>query len=195
MAPFELRTMPTAQLLPAPYNPRRVLSAKSPAYRKLKSSLEEFGLVEPLIWNETTGLVVGGHLRLRILRELGIGAVPVSVVRLTPARERALNIVLNNQEAQGRYDHTKLAELLAELDVADLATLKQLFMFLPDPPDLFDSWEQLVSRHLCHGKMAHDARLVAAMQLHGVGRILTFNVTDFTRFPGIAVIDPATVAP
>lgn len=78
---------------------------------------------------------------------------------------------------------------------ARIATLKQLFMFLPDPPDLFDSWEQLVSRHLCHGKMAHDARLVAAMQLHGVGRILTFNVTDFTRFPGIAVIDPATVAP
>ena len=121
MNPFELRTLPVDQLTPAPYNPRRALGPKSPAYRKLKTSLQEFGLVEPLIWNETTGLVVGGHLRLRILAEMGIAEVPVSVVHLTPEREKALNIVLNNQEAQGRYDRGKLAELLAEFDVADLA--------------------------------------------------------------------------
>lgn len=115
MLPFELRTLPVGQLTPAPYNPRRAASSQSPAYRKLKTSLEEFGLVEPLIWNEATGHVVGGHLRLRILRELGVMEVPVSVVRLTPAREKALNIVLNNREAQGRYDPAKLADLLEEL--------------------------------------------------------------------------------
>ena len=113
--PFELRMLPVGQLTPAPYNPRRAASSQSPAYRKLKTSLEEFGLVEPLIWNEVTGHVVGGHLRLRILRELGTKEVPVSVVRLTPAREKALNIVLNNREAQGRYDPAKLADLLEEL--------------------------------------------------------------------------------
>ncbi len=141
---LELRHLPLDRLKPAPYNPRRIVAAGSPAYRKLKTSLEEFGLVEPLIWNETSGLVVCGHLRLRILRDLGIREVPVSVVRLTPARERALNIVLNNQEAQGRYDRTKLAELLAELDVADLAatgfdetTLRNLQMEpLDDLPEL-----------------------------------------------------------
>ncbi len=122
MAPFELRTLAVAQLLPAPYNPRRVPSRTSPAYRKLKASLEEFGLVEPLIWNAATGYVVGGHLRLRIIQELGITEVPVSVVHLTPAREKALNIVLNNQEAQGRYDPVKLADLLEEL--ADLPELE-----------------------------------------------------------------------
>lgn len=122
MVPFELRTLAVAQLLPAPYNPRRILSQKSPAYRKLKGSLEEFGLVEPLVWNADTGHVVGGHLRLRIVRELGIAEVPVSVVHLTPAREKALNIVLNNQEAQGRYDPGKLADLLEEL--ADLPELE-----------------------------------------------------------------------
>ena len=47
MVPFELRTLAVAQLLPAPYNPRRIPSRKSPAYRKLKGSLKEFGLVEP----------------------------------------------------------------------------------------------------------------------------------------------------
>ena len=121
MAPLEVRILPVSLLTPAPYNPRKAVSAKSPAYRKLRASLEGFGLVEPLVWNETTGHVVGGHLRLRILRDLGVAEVPVSVVRLTPAREMALNVVLNNQEAQGRYDPAKLADLLEEL--ADLHEL------------------------------------------------------------------------
>ena len=116
MAPLEIRTLPLADLKPAPYNPRRVLASNSPAYRKLKASLTEFGLVEPLVWNELTGHVVGGHARLRILRELGVGEVPVSVVRLTDTREKALNVVLNNQEAQSRYDPGKLADLLVELE-------------------------------------------------------------------------------
>jgi ParB-like chromosome segregation protein Spo0J len=115
MSPFEVRTLPIDQLQPAAYNPRKPLGPKSSAYRKLKASLAEFGLVEPLVWNERTGRVVGGHARLRILRELGVTEVPVSVVRLDEAREKALNIVLNNQEAQGRYDPAKLADLLTEL--------------------------------------------------------------------------------
>lgn len=118
---IELRVLPLSNLKPAPYNPRRTLDADSAAYRKLRASLAEFGLVEPLVWNELTGHVVGGHARLRILADLGVTEVPVSVVRLTPAREKALNVVLNNQEAQGRYDPAKLAELLAELeDVPEL---------------------------------------------------------------------------
>ena len=116
MSALELRLMPLADLKPAPYNPRRVLAPTSAAYRKLKASLAEFGLVEPLIWNELTGYVVGGHARLRILAELGYTEVPVSVVRLSEAREKALNVVLNNQEAQSRYDPAKLAAILGELD-------------------------------------------------------------------------------
>lgn len=112
---LEVRTLPLAALTPADYNPRKRASPKDPAYRKLKASLEAFGLVEPLVWNELTGRVVGGHLRLTILRELGYDEVPVSVVRLSEDRERALNVVLNNQEAQGRFDPAKLAELLEGL--------------------------------------------------------------------------------
>lgn len=112
---LEIRILPLADLQPAEYNPRKPLRSTDPAYRKLRKSLEEFGLVEPLVWNELTGRVVGGHARLRILRELGIAEVPVSVVRLSEAREKALNVVLNNSEAQGRYDPAKLAEILEEL--------------------------------------------------------------------------------
>ncbi|CAN5168885.1 hypothetical protein BH11PLA2_BH11PLA2_26620 [soil metagenome] len=112
---IELRTLPVADLIPADYNPRTVTQ---PAYRKLKASLERFGLVEPLIWNQRTGRVVGGHLRLRIIRELGYTEVPVSVVDLDDTAEKALNIILNNQEAQGRYDPSKLAAILGELNKA-----------------------------------------------------------------------------
>lgn len=142
---FEIRHMPLAELRPAPYNPRRVLQPGSPAYRKLEASLREFGLVEPLVWNETTGHIVGGHARLRILQQLGVAEIPVSVVRLTPEREKALNVVLNNREAQARFDPILLAHLLEELhdlpeltltgfEASDLAALK--LEPLPELPDL-----------------------------------------------------------
>jgi ParB-like chromosome segregation protein Spo0J len=108
-----VRTMPVGQLVPAPYNPRRI-GAKE--FGRLKASVAKFGLVQPLVWNERTGHVVGGHQRLRAAVELGYEEVPVSVVRLADAEEKALNVVLNNREAQGRYDSEGLAELLLELD-------------------------------------------------------------------------------
>ena len=119
---FEVRQMPIDQLVPAAYNPRRALKPTDKAYRKLEASLREFGLVEPLVWNERSGRVVGGHARLAILKKLGVTEVPVSVVNLTEAREKALNVVLNNQEAQSRYDPSRLADLLDELgDLPELA--------------------------------------------------------------------------
>ena len=113
---FEIRVLPIDQLVPAAYNPRKVLKPTDKAYRKLEQSLREFGLVEPLVWNERTGHVVGGHARLAILKAMGVAGVPVSVVNLSDAREKALNVVLNNQEAQSRYDPSRLADLLDDLD-------------------------------------------------------------------------------
>lgn len=112
---LEIRLMPVADLVPAPYNPRKKLKPGDPTYQKLAASLRSFGLVEPLVWNETTGHVVGGHARLAILKEMGVEEVPVSVVRLSAEREKALNVVLNNREAQGRFDSGMLADLLGEL--------------------------------------------------------------------------------
>src|SRR3954454_8770647 len=103
MSSLDVRVLPIGQLVPAAYDPRKMLRPESPAYRKLRASLKEFGLVEPLVWNQLTGRVVGGHARLRILKELGVAEVPVSVVRLDEKREKALNVVLNSSEAQGRY--------------------------------------------------------------------------------------------
>jgi predicted nucleic acid-binding protein len=76
---------------------------------------------------------------------------------------------------------------------AELNRLKTLFALLRDTPDVYDEWERLVIAHTVSGKPAHDARLVAAMNVHGVGHILTFNDADFRRFPGITVLTPAVV--
>jgi predicted nucleic acid-binding protein len=76
-----------------------------------------------------------------------------------------------------------------------IALLKQYFRLLPDLPNLLAEWESLVGTYQCSGKVAHDARLVAAMRTHGVTRVLTFNTADFARYPGLAVLDPAAVPP
>jgi len=82
---------------------------------RLARGIREFDCVEPLVWNQRTGYLVGGHQRLKILRERGDREVSVSVVDLSPERERALNILLNNPSAQGDWDYDKLAELIKEL--------------------------------------------------------------------------------
>jgi predicted nucleic acid-binding protein len=79
----------------------------------------------------------------------------------------------------------------AELEVAGV---RRRFAWLADQPDVFDVWFNLVTRTPVHGKPSHDARLVAAMLVHGVDHLLTFNDADFRRFAGITVLSPAGVA-
>ena len=102
------------KLNPAEYNPRKDLKPGDKEYEKLKRSIEEFGYVEPVIWNQKTGNVVGGHQRLKVLLDLGQTEIDCVVVDLDPQREKALNLALN--KIQGEWDENKLAELMAELD-------------------------------------------------------------------------------
>lgn len=76
---------------------------------------------------------------------------------------------------------------------AELARLKSFFRFLPDSSLVYDEWENLVVHHAVSGKNTYDARLVAAMRVHGIGELLTFNSADFKRYPGITVISPERV--
>jgi len=71
--------------------------------------------------------------------------------------------------------------------------IESLCFLLRDPSDLYDEWRRLVLTNNVLGKKSHDARLVAAMRLHGIQHILTFNHADFARYPGIAAIEPHTV--
>lgn len=75
-----------------------------------------------------------------------------------------------------------------------LARMKRFFILLADTADTFVWWERLVLQHQVSGKKAHDARLVASMRAHGITNILTFNVEDFARYPGIQALHPEEVA-
>ena len=77
---------------------------------------------------------------------------------------------------------------------AELTKIQTLFAFLADNPSIYDEWRRLVVGHSVLGKNAHDARLVAAMVVHGITHLLTFNGADFARYPGIQLIDPAKAA-
>ncbi len=76
----------------------------------------------------------------------------------------------------------------------EVANVKAAFPLLNDKPILFTEWEAIVSVFACQGKAAHDARYVAAMRTHGLTHLLTFNVSDFTRYSGITLLDPNTIA-
>jgi DNA modification methylase len=104
----------SSKLNPAAYNPRRDLKPGDKDYEKLKRSISEFGYVEPVIWNKTTGNVVGGHQRLKVLLDLGHTEIDCVVVELNEQREKALNLALN--KIQGDWDETKLSTLMAEFD-------------------------------------------------------------------------------
>ena len=75
----------------------------------------------------------------------------------------------------------------------EFARIKTVFTLLDDTPDIFPQWEHLVIQYQIQGKNAHDARLVAAMMVHGLNRILTFNVGDFQRYQTLTVLDPQQV--
>lgn len=110
IAPMEVWEV--SKLEGASYNPRRMSEG---AMGGLRASLREFGLVQDVVVNRRSGRVVGGHQRLRVLVEGGAVRVPVKVVDLDEARERALNVALNNPEAQGEFTEG-LGELLAGLE-------------------------------------------------------------------------------
>ncbi len=76
---------------------------------------------------------------------------------------------------------------------AETDQLKKLFVVLDDTPAIFPEWERLVTSHAVSGRNAHDTRLVAAMLIHGLGQLLTFNAVDFQRFTSIAVLSPDQV--
>jgi predicted nucleic acid-binding protein len=75
----------------------------------------------------------------------------------------------------------------------ELTKLKALFAILPDTSDIFSEWEQLVVQHHVLGRQVYDTRLVAAMVVHNLSHLLTFNTADFKRFTAVTAVSPETL--
>jgi ParB-like chromosome segregation protein Spo0J len=97
----------------APYNPRKIGDHDLAALRR---SLKFFGTVEPVVVNQRSGHIVGGHQRVRAAEAEGIDTLPVVYVDLDDPSERQLNLALNR--ISGEFDTEKLAAVLAELEAA-----------------------------------------------------------------------------
>lgn len=125
-----------SELIPADYNPRHI---SDEALSGLTTSMREFGCVQPVIWNKQSGNIVGGHQRLKVLKDKNIKETEVVVVDLSPEREKVLNVALNNRHIQGDWT-LGLESLLAEIkfETPDLyidLNLDSLELDVPEIPE------------------------------------------------------------
>lgn len=106
------------ELTPADYNPRKDLQEADKEYQDIKSTIQMFGLVVPLIMNKRTGNLVNGHQRLKVLRDLGYKEVEVSLVDMDEKKEKALNLALSRID--GDFDNKALTNVMAEIKEAGI---------------------------------------------------------------------------
>ena len=110
-AQLQIEQVPIDELKPDPANPRRISDQELEA---LTRSIQEFGLVDPIIARQEDKTVIGGHQRLLAARRLGHKTVPVVFVDLSQEQARLLNIALN--KISGSFDQELLARLLNDLN-------------------------------------------------------------------------------
>lgn len=106
------------------------------------------------------------------------------------------------------YTHQNIAELwnamtrpaarngfgltIAEAE-SEVRAIEAGMILLPDREAVYREWRRIVVQYAVLGVQVHDARLAAAMRVHGVKHILTLNVGDFSRYSGITVTHPSSV--
>ena len=107
---LQVQQVKISELKPSEYNPRRWSEDQ---LQKLRESLEKFGVVDPLIVNShpsRTNIVIGGNMRLKVLKDMKYTEVPAVYLNLDEAKERDLNVRLN--KTGGEFD----LDLLKDFD-------------------------------------------------------------------------------
>jgi len=142
--PLHIEYVPAAGLKPAEYNPRKHDKA---AADQLKESISRFGVVDPLVVNCAPGrenVVIGGHFRLEVLKELGMEKVPAVYINIPDIKqEQELNIRLNKNT--GEFDWDLLANF-SEVFLKDVGfdseELDEIFG-IDENPEEFDLAKEL----------------------------------------------------
>lgn len=164
--------MDLKDLKDADYNPRVTLEPGMEEFEKLRASIETFGDVEPIVWNQRTGHVVGGHQRLAVLRYLKRKKAIVSVVDMDEQQEKLLNLALN--KAKGEWDIQKLEELLDDMDTEDIQlsgfNMDEVAVLLEDSEGLEDDLD---------GLLGEDGEDYSEVSYYGASWLVTL------RFPTI----------
>jgi predicted nucleic acid-binding protein len=129
------------------------------------------------------------HHPLYVIADRAVQRLPEegTVLHIVPQNLTELWVVATRTVSQNGLGMTPSSA------AAELARLKDMFILLPETPAIYPAWEELVVHHQVSGKPAHDARLVAAMRVHDIKAILTFDKSGFARYPDIQVVHPEEV--
>jgi len=141
--------VPTAELRPSEYNPRKW---SKEAIKHLKESIKKYGLVDPILANsaeERKGVVIGGHFRFAMAKELGILEVPVVYLNIPDIeKEKELNIRLNKNTGEFDWD---LLTNFSESFLSDIGfsseDLDDIFA-MDDIPEEFDLQKELAKLNI-----------------------------------------------
>ena len=163
-----LKQMKLADLNAAAYNPRINLELGMPEFEKLKRSIETYGDVEPIVWNQRTGNVVGGHQRMAVMKHLGIKSAKVSVVDMDEQQEKLLNLALN--KAKGDWDADRLESLLRGTDFDKL----EVTGFGPDEIAVLLGNDEGIDDY----ESGDDAGWQDGVGTYGASYIVTIRLTD-----------------
>lgn len=143
--PLKIEHVPIESLKPCPWNPRKWDTS---AKEQLRESLTRFGFVDPIIVNnhpDRKNIIVGGHFRWTVAKELGLTEVPVVYISLTEDKERELNLRLNRNTGEWDYDLLKDFDTSLLLDVGfdndDLSSIWDHALEIED--DEFDLEKEL----------------------------------------------------
>ena len=104
-------------LIFAEYNPRQLTKDQ---HQHLKDSIQRFGLVDPILVNkhkDRKDIIIGGHQRVRVAKDLDIDKVPCIELSLTYEKERELNVRLNKNT--GEWDYDVLANMFEMEELQD----------------------------------------------------------------------------
>jgi len=136
-------------LKPSEYNPRKWNEAQTNA---LKESIQNFGLVDPVLANSAQGrenILIGGHFRLKVAKDLGITEVPVVYVNIPDIeKEKELNVRLNKNH--GEFDFDLLKDFGEEFLMSvgfDTKVLDDIFDIDPTP-EVFDLDKELAKLNI-----------------------------------------------
>lgn len=145
MSNIKIVPVKISELKASTYNPRKW---SEEAVAGLTASIKQFGLVDPILVNSAENrrnVVIGGHFRLKVAKDLGYKEVPVVYVDIPDeAKEKELNLRLNRN--LGDWDY----ELLAKFDESLLTDvgfgseeLDEIFDLTIDEPETFDLEKEL----------------------------------------------------
>ena len=122
---FKQITIDASKVVPNPKNPRIDLRPGMPLYERLKESIEHFGYLDPIIWNKRTGMIVSGHQRFQVMKDIAeskgetIDQIDVMEVDMSESQQDAFMVAVN--KITGLWDNEKLSALFKELADEDLS--------------------------------------------------------------------------